>query len=48
MVEKERERLKGIVFPPSEEVNAFLEKYGSTLITTGIKASEMLKRPEIT
>ena len=48
MIEKEIERLKGINFPPSKEVNDFLEEVSSTPITTGIKASELLKRPEVT
>ncbi len=47
-IEREIERLRGIVFPPSEEVNRFLEDCNSTLISTGIKASELLKRPEVT
>ena len=48
MIEEETERLKKLVFPPSAEVNAFLAECGSTPISTGIKASELLKRPEIT
>lgn len=48
MIEEEKERLSGIVFPPSEEVNELLEKLGSTRISTGIRASDMLKRPEVT
>jgi len=48
MIEAEIERLKGINFPPSDEVKAFLDEVGSTQISTGIKASELLKRPEVT
>ncbi len=47
-IEKEIERLKKIVFPPSEAVLKILSDAGSTPITTGIHASELLKRPEIT
>ncbi len=47
LIEEETERLSGIVFPPSKEVNDFLEKCKSTTITTGIKACDMLKRPEV-
>ncbi|MBO5955377.1 MAG: tRNA uridine-5-carboxymethylaminomethyl(34) synthesis enzyme MnmG [Clostridia bacterium] len=47
LIEEEKERLAGIVFPPSEEVNSFLQSRGSTPISTGIKAFDMLKRPEI-
>ncbi len=48
LVEEEKERLANLVFPPSKEVNDFLAECESTLITTGIKASELLKRPEVT
>ncbi len=48
LIEKEIERLRGIVFPPSEAVNAFLDSVGATRISTGIHASDMLKRPEVT
>ena len=47
-IEEETKRLEKIVFPPSEKVNKFIEASGSTPITTGIKAAELLKRPEIT
>ncbi len=47
LIEEEKERLSGIVFPPSEQVNSFLEKCGSTPVSTGIKAFDMLKRPEV-
>lgn len=44
----EIKRLSGTVFPPSAEVNKFLVGNGSTEITTGIHATDLLKRPEIT
>ncbi|MBQ3573809.1 MAG: tRNA uridine-5-carboxymethylaminomethyl(34) synthesis enzyme MnmG [Clostridia bacterium] len=47
-IEKEIERLTKLVFPPSEAVLKILSEAGSTPITTGIHASELLKRPEIT
>ncbi len=47
MIEEETERLRGIVFPPSKEVNDFLESVGSTTVSSGIRASDMLKRPEV-
>lgn len=46
-VDSEIERLKKVVFPPSEKVLALLEKAGSTPISTGIRAEDLLKRPEI-
>ncbi len=47
LIEEEKERLQGIVFPPSKEVNDFLESVGSTTVSSGIRASDMLKRPEV-
>lgn len=47
LIEEEKERLWGIVFPPSKEVNDFLESVGSTTVSSGIRASDMLKRPEV-
>ncbi len=46
-IENEIERLKNVVFPPSKAVLEVLEKAGSTPITTGIHAHDLLKRPEI-
>ncbi len=46
-IEAERERLEGITFPPSKEVNEYLISRGSTSISTGVKASDILKRPEV-
>ena len=46
-IEAERERLEGITFPPSKEVNDYLISRGSTTISTGVKASDILKRPEV-
>ncbi|HEX9059849.1 MAG TPA: FAD-dependent oxidoreductase, partial [Clostridia bacterium] len=46
-IEKEIERLQKVVVPPSEKVNGFLEASGSSTIKSGIKLSELLKRPEI-
>ncbi len=48
LIEEEVERLRGIVFPPSAEVNGFLTGLGATPISTGLHASDMLKRPEVT
>ena len=46
-IEKEIERLKKVIIKPTEEVNQFLEKHGTTAISTGTKLSELLKRTEI-
>ncbi len=47
MIDKEVERLSGIVFPPSAQVNEYLESVGSTVVSTGVRASDLLKRPEV-
>ncbi|MBR2471482.1 MAG: tRNA uridine-5-carboxymethylaminomethyl(34) synthesis enzyme MnmG [Clostridia bacterium] len=46
-VEAEIKRLSKLVIPPSEKVLNFLDEKGSTRISTGIKADELLRRPEI-
>ncbi len=46
-IEAEVERLEKTVAPPSEKVNAFLERKNSSLIKSGIKLIELLRRPEI-
>ena len=47
MIEEEIKRLEKTVIPPSEGNNAFLRALGSAEITTGIKLSELLRRPEL-
>jgi len=47
MIEDECERCEKCVIAPSDAVNAFLTKQGSTPIKTGIKLSELIKRPEL-
>ena len=46
-IEKEIERINSVNIRPSKEVNAFLEKMGTTPIETGVKLSELLKRTEL-
>ena len=43
----EIERLNNIIVKPNEKVNNFLKKYGSSVINTGIKMSDLLKRTEL-
>ncbi len=45
--EDEIKRLETTVVPPTEQVNNFLEKNNSTILKSGMKLSELLKRPEI-
>lgn len=47
MIEAEVSRLEKTTVAPSEEVNAFLRSHNSAEITTGIKLSELLRRPEL-
>ena len=47
MIEKEIERIESVNIPPSDAVNAFLREHSSTEIKTGIKLSELLRRPEL-
>lgn len=46
-VEQEVARLKRVTISPTRQVNDFLDRYHSTNITTGVKLSELLKRPEL-
>ena len=47
-INKEVSRLKQLTVKPSKEVNEILEKAGTSILTTGIKMSELIKRTEIT
>lgn len=46
-IEEEIKRLESTVVSPNESVNKFLESKNSSLIKTGIKLVELLRRPEI-
>ncbi len=46
-IEKELERLKATILPPTPELNAFLATHGSSPVQTGLRLSELLKRPEL-
>ncbi len=48
LIEKETARLKTVNLSPACGVNAYLESIGSDKLTTGIKLSQLLKRPEVT
>ena len=47
MIDEEIQRINKTNIPPSDEVNALLVAHNSTLITTGIKLAELLRRPEL-
>lgn len=46
-IHAEVERIEKIVFPPSEAVLAHLKDKGSTPISSGVRFSDLLKRPEL-
>ena len=47
MIDREIKRLESTVVPPSEANNQTLTSLGSANISTGIKLSELLRRPEL-
>ncbi len=47
-IEEEIKRLKKTIVKPTKKVNEFLQKQGTTPLSTGSKLSELLKRTEIT
>ena len=47
LIAREIERVTRTNIPPSEEVNNFLTACSSAAITSGVKLSELLKRPEL-
>ena len=46
-IEKEIERIKNTIIKPTEEVNNFLKNNNTSPITTGVRLSELIKRPEL-
>ena len=46
-IEKEIMRLEKTFVPPSAKINSFLEGKNSSLVKSGVKLSELLRRPEI-
>ena len=46
MIDKEVERISSIVLPPSV-INPILEENGTTPVSTGLRMSDAIKRPEI-
>ncbi len=47
-IEKELERIEGIILKPTKELNEILEQNESTPLSTGIKLIELIRRPEVT
>jgi len=46
-IQAEIERLENTIVPPSAEINELLESKGTSPIKTGVKMSDLLKRPQI-
>ena len=47
-IRKEIDRVSGVNVSPSAEFNAFLESKNSTILETGAKLIELIRRPELT
>ena len=47
-IQKEIERIKSTTVKPTKEINEFLEKYNSSIISNGVKLADLLKRSELT
>lgn len=47
LIAKEIDRVVNVNVPPSDDVNRFIEKKGGSLLSTGAKLSELIKRPEL-
>ncbi len=45
--EKEIARISSVTVAPSKEINSLLEELGTAPLTTGIKLSELIKRPQL-
>ena len=46
MIENEIKRVTSVIVPP-KDANPLLEQYNSTAVKTGIRLSDMIKRPEL-
>ena len=46
-VDRERKRLENCHIPPSQELNALLERKGTAPVSTGASLAELIRRPQI-
>ena len=46
-IEQEIKRVKSLTVPPSEKLNAILTACGTSPVTTGVRFSELLRRPQL-
>ncbi|WP_433746019.1 tRNA uridine-5-carboxymethylaminomethyl(34) synthesis enzyme MnmG [Falsibacillus pallidus] len=47
MIEEEKKRLESIIIKPNEETQALIKEAGGSELKDGIRASDLLKRPEM-
>jgi tRNA uridine 5-carboxymethylaminomethyl modification enzyme len=47
-VEQEKNRLESTIIKPSEDVQNLIQQLGGSLLKDGVRASDLLKRPEMT
>ncbi|MBO8155631.1 MAG: tRNA uridine-5-carboxymethylaminomethyl(34) synthesis enzyme MnmG [Bacillaceae bacterium] len=48
LIEEEKKRLENVIIKPTEEVQSMLEKAGGARLKDAVRASDFLRRPEIT
>lgn len=46
-IKAEIKRVRSVTIPPSEELNKLLEEKGTAAISTGVKMSDLIRRPQI-
>lgn len=46
-IEKEKKRLEGIIIKPTDGVQQMIQQAGGSLLKDGVRASDLLKRPEM-
>jgi tRNA uridine 5-carboxymethylaminomethyl modification enzyme len=47
LIDEETKRIKSVNIAPTEEINEYLESKGTERLTTGIKLSQLIKRPQL-
>lgn len=47
LIEEETARVKSVNIAPTDELNAYLESMGTERLSTGIKLSQLIKRPQL-
>ena len=48
LIAKEKARLENTIFPPSDKLNDILRRCGEPPVKTGVRASDLLRRPPVT